>query len=390
MRRERKNVILVDTGDLLHSRSSLHSPHAPKLSEFRADLYLKCYNLMGYDAFTPGELDLSLGVKELLRMSKKAKFPFLAANLLDNKSRKPIFRSYLVKEVGGIKVGLLGLISRRLPLRNSPGEKVDFHIADPVETARQIVADLKNKQCQAIAVLGHMDVDEQEMLAQAVPGIQFILSGHVPHFQLDPMTVQDTQIFIAGSRGENLGQVDFLMEENKPQSRFRLVSLTTNFADHPQVLEWVNQYKTQVQSLQQVPPRPAPSRPRAGVTPQVIIPLTPLFLGEKSCLPCHKKHYQHWLNTAHARAYQTLIAKNKTTDPLCLACHTTGYGAPLFPKGPLENVQCEACHGPGEGHSDRERRFPPVTQDQCLNCHNPANSPNFNFATYLEKIRHPK
>ena len=351
---------------------------------------MKCYNLMGYDAFTPGELDLSFGMKEIIRMSKKANFPFLSANLLDNKSRKPIFRSYLIKEVFGIKVGLLGLISKRLPLRRSPGEKVDFYVADPVETAKQVVAELKNKQCQVIAVLGHMDVDEQEMLAQAVPGIQFILSGHVLYFQLDPMTAHDTQIFIAGSRGENLGQVDFLMEENKLQSRFRLVSLTTNYADHPQLMEWLNQYKTQLQSLQKTPPRPAPPPPRAGVSRQVIIPLTPLFLGEKSCIPCHKKQHQHWSNTAHSRAYQTLVAKNKTIDPLCLACHTTGFGAPKFPKETLENVQCEACHGPGEGHSDRERRFSRVTQDQCLNCHNTANSPNFNYATYLEKIRHPK
>ena len=72
----------MDTGDLLFSNESVQNPNAKQIGNLKADLYMKSYNLMGYNAFTPGELDLSIGVGELIKMSQQANFPFLAANLI--------------------------------------------------------------------------------------------------------------------------------------------------------------------------------------------------------------------------------------------------------------------------------------------------------------------
>ncbi len=68
----------MDTGDLLFSRDSVQHPNAKQIGNLKADLYMKSYNLMGYDAFTPGELDLSFGVGDLIKMSQQAKFPLLS------------------------------------------------------------------------------------------------------------------------------------------------------------------------------------------------------------------------------------------------------------------------------------------------------------------------
>jgi 2',3'-cyclic-nucleotide 2'-phosphodiesterase (5'-nucleotidase family) len=203
LRRARKGVILVDTGDLFYSRPPAQTPNAPKMGDLKADLYMKAYNLMGYDAFTPGELDFSFGLSPIVKMSKQANFPFLAANLVDTKSGKPVFKAYMIKEVQGVKIGLLGLISNRYLLGGPPEEKEKFHLADPIETAKKLVPGLR-KRCQVIAVLGHMEADEQEMLAKAAPEIFFILSGHVPDYQLNPVRANNSQIFNAGSRGEHL------------------------------------------------------------------------------------------------------------------------------------------------------------------------------------------
>lgn len=48
-------------------------------------------------------------------------------------------------------------------------------------------------------------------------------------------------------------------------------------------------------------------------------------------------------------------AKDYTTDPECLSCHTTGYGQPggfvsMQETPKLAGIQCEACHGPGQGY----------------------------------------
>jgi len=388
LRRERKNIILVDTGDLLYSRPPAPTPNAKKIGDLKADLYVKTYNLMGYDAFTPGELDFSFGVEPLVKMSKQAKFPFLVANLLDRKSNQPVFKSFLIKEVQGVKVGLLGLLSPRHPPGGPPEEKEKFYLADPIEAAKNLIPKMR-KRCQVIAVLGHMDLDEQEMLIKAVPGIHFLLSGHALHYQLTPLRIHNSQIFMAGSRGENLGQGDFFMEGKNLHSRYQLVALTGKYADHTQIQELLDQYKNNLQRLLQSSLQAGPPRgPRRIAPPGASLP-SMTYVGESACLSCHPQQHASWRETAHAKAYQTLVQKNRSADPTCLACHTTGFAQPQ--KGPhirLENVQCEACHGPGDGHPNTRQSLLRVSEGQCLACHNATNSPDFHYDLYLQKVRH--
>jgi len=380
----------VDTGDLLYARTPTPSPNVQKMGELKANLYMRTYNIMGYDAFTPGELDFSFGVGPVIQMSKQANFPFLAANLMDAKSKKPVFDSYIIKDVQGVKVGLLGLISNRQPLGGPPEEKGKYYLADPVETAKKIVPRLKGK-CQVIAALAHMELEEEQKLAQSAPDIFFILSGHHPTVQPNPTKFYNSSIFDAGSRGEQLGQVDFYTEGRDLFARYEIVNLMIKYADNPKVLGLINLYKAGLRNLLQLPPQPAPAPEPGAEVPQTAAPSSALFVGEKACLPCHQEQHKSWLETAHARAYQTLVQQNKTSDPGCLQCHTTGYGeAKKDLAADFQNVQCEACHGPGDGHPEPRKTLSRVGVDQCIQCHNTANSPNFYYAAYLQKVRHPK
>jgi predicted CXXCH cytochrome family protein len=379
----------VDTGDLLYSRAPAQGPNAQKMGELKGNLFMKTYNLMGYDAFTPGELDFSLGVGPVIQMSKQANFPFLAANLMDRKSKKPVFKPYIIKEVLGVKIGLLGLISNQLPLAGPPAERGKYYLADPIETAKKIVPQLK-KKCQIIVALAHMGPDEQQKLAQACPRIFFILDGHNPNLELTPTKAHNSQIFNAGSRGEQLGQVEFLSEGRDLLARYQIISLTARYADHPRALELLNQYKSSLRELLQPPLQTGHLKGPSVVTPETSTLLAAPFVGESVCLPCHQTQYKSWLETPHARAYQTLIQQNKSSDPGCLSCHTTGFGeARKDPAANFQNVQCEACHGPGDSHPEPRKILSKIGEDQCLKCHNTANSPNFNYATYLRKVRHP-
>lgn len=380
----------MDTGDLLSSRPPAPNTNQKKIGGLKSELYMKTYNFMGYDAFTPGEIDLAFGLDNLVKMSKQANFPFLAANLMSVRTRNPLFKSHIIKEFQGVKIGLFGLISQRLFAGGSPEESKECYLADPVEVAQKTIAELKKKNCRVIVVLGHMETHEQEMLVKNIPGIQFILSGHITRPQPDPIESNDTQIFMAGSRGENLGQVDFSIEQKTLYSHYDLVPLTAKFADHPKVQEWLNQYKIDLQKLLQTPPPITPRKSPAATRRQVAIPVTPLYMGEKHCFSCHPQQHQSWAGTAHARAYQTLSKQNKSSDPTCLACHTTGFGVVRNPNAFLANVQCEACHGPAEGHPELRQSLSPIAEDQCRKCHNTANSPNFAYRIYLQKIRHPQ
>ena len=391
MRRERANLILVDAGDLLFSPGTPLNPNAQIIGNLKALLYMKAYNLMGYDAFTPGDSDLSLGIEALLKMSRLAKFPFLAANLLNRQTDEPIFSPYVIKEiqeVGGMKVGIFGLISDRLSNSTLSAERDKFKIADPVETAQKVVAVLKPR-CRIIVALAHLEADEERAVVDKVHGIDFIVNGHRTLAQPAPQLVNHTQIFVAGARGEFLGQTDLFRQKTKLYSRYQLIPLKLDYREKTEIQAMVREFKGQLPPALQPPMTTELANGRTSSSP-MDVPSLPSFVGEKGCQTCHPREHEHWTTTAHARAYDTLVKKDKISDSSCLACHTTGEDIFQNIKSRIENVQCEACHGPAKGHPDSRKELEKVDEGDCRKCHNPTNSPQFDYDQYVQKVIHPK
>ncbi len=118
------------------------------------------------------------------------------------------------------------------------------------------------------------------------------------------------------------------------------------------------------------------------------------YATASSCSGCHRDRIASWGFDAHAHALESLITSKKADNPECVACHTTGFGqaggfAAVEDKaiGAFRDVQCEACHGPMKGHTGRTgARSRPVTEATCRGCHDEANSPKFDYSTYLAKI----
>jgi len=240
----------VDTGNLLFSRDRRQNLNASPNDSLKAALYMKAYNLMGYDAFTPGELDLSLGMDGLIKMSQQADFPFLSSNLLNPQSNEPIFKPYVIKEiqeVGGMKVGIFGVISNRIPSGRQPAGREEFKIADPIEAAKKAVAILK-PQCRVIVALAHLEADEARMFADQAQGIDFILNGHLTRARAVPQLVNHTQILVAGAGGEFLGQADLFREGRKLYSRYQLIPLNRDFHEKAEIKFMVREFKSQMES----------------------------------------------------------------------------------------------------------------------------------------------
>ena len=385
----------MDSGDLFFPPGSITEPPAGKekqMIDLKMSLYIKAYNLMGYDAFTPGEVDLSLGIDELKRINKQAKFSFLLANLLDRQLRKPVFNPYIIKELAGVKIAVVGLISWAFPVKNLPHEKDRYFLEEPITTARKIISDLKKKHCKIIIAVAHMPENEMKAFAQALPEIHFVISGHERRLASRPLEVNNVKIFMAGTRGENLGRLDFFPKEEAGKrlfSHYQILPLTEIYGDHSKTTEMVNQYKARVQTLFPAAAKTALERDHDSRPPQPLVYALPSFMGDTFCLTCHPPQHESWKRTGHARAYQTLVRDQRSSDHTCLPCHTTGFGEVSGFADVLENVQCESCHGAKKGHPENGQKSPPVSEKQCLVCHNPAKSPNFDYVPYLAKIRCP-
>jgi hypothetical protein len=116
------------------------------------------------------------------------------------------------------------------------------------------------------------------------------------------------------------------------------------------------------------------------------------FLGERSCMSCHEDAWQAYISSGHRSAFATIRNKGQSSEPECISCHTTGYSyvngySEEAPYNKLINVQCEACHGYGTAHA-RDGKWVAQAKDSCVMCHDKANSPEFDYATYWKKIKH--
>ncbi|MEC8423420.1 MAG: cytochrome c family protein, partial [Myxococcota bacterium] len=122
-------------------------------------------------------------------------------------------------------------------------------------------------------------------------------------------------------------------------------------------------------------------------------PLEAAYAGAGACVNCHTQEFARWGFSGHARAWQSLVKRKATDNPECVGCHSTAYGeagglGELTPANirKYRDVQCEACHGPLGGHPDDDRvESLEVTAERCVGCHDAANSPDFEFASYLRE-----
>ena len=142
-----------------------------------------------------------------------------------------------------------------------------------------------------------------------------------------------------------------------------------------------------------------------GFSPTKAASDEPEYVGEAKCKACHRKIHETWMKDKHARAMDSLSAEEKK-NPDCLICHTTGYGRPAMSTAKLENVQCEACHGPGslyksakimnkkkfqddpEGQLEKAMAAGLVLPDEkvCIECHN-KKSPTFKGFDFKEAVK---
>ena len=184
----------MDAGDLFFKKFA--SPHAKDelkgLTE-KAHLIVESLNLMGYDAIGVGDDDLSLGKEFLLELSKKAKFPFLSSNLVDEKTGKLLFQSYLVKETKGLKIGIFSLLSPETFLNPSDPRKKGIIVRDPIETAQEMIRELGPKT-DILILLSHQGYPKDTELAQRVDGIQIIAGAHTGISLNNPPVFKDTVI----------------------------------------------------------------------------------------------------------------------------------------------------------------------------------------------------
>ncbi len=229
-----------------------------------------------------------------------------------------------------------------------------------------------------------------EVLKQRIALLRSELQGASP---TDPLTKLKTDKLLAleGRRARLAASPPPPLPVNENAYAYSFVAMTPTLPKSPAVQAVIDQFHRDAAAASlaylRAHPRPCP-RARPGEA---------TYVGAGRCASCHPAAFSVWKKTAHARAYQALVERGRQFDVACIGCHVVGYEKPggacsiAEVKG-RENVQCESCHGPGSLHAktgDPKLIATRVSEATCRACHDPVNSPHFNFHTYLPQILGP-
>jgi len=216
LRESEKGVLVLDSGDLLFKKylNPIPENELKGISE-KAHLMVESFNLMGYDTMGVGDDDLILGKEFLLEISKKANFPFLSSNLLDETSGKILFQSSLIKEINGLRIGIFSLLSPDFFTGPSDPRRKGLNIRSPIETAHAMVKELKPKT-DLIILLSHLGYVKDIELAQTLQGINITVGGHSGINLIYPPVIKNTIILQTASRGMFGSRLDLLLYNNEP------------------------------------------------------------------------------------------------------------------------------------------------------------------------------
>ncbi|KHK01884.1 bifunctional metallophosphatase/5'-nucleotidase [Desulfovibrio sp. TomC] len=164
------NSLLLDAGDQFQGTLFF--------TKYKGEASAFFMNRLGYDAMTLGNHEFDDGPATLANFIRSLKFPMLGANVdvTASPDLKGLVAPYIIREIGGKKVGIIGLGQPKTAQMSSPGPTVTFAAAaGPVKKA---LAELQAKGVRIIIVLSHLGLTGDKKLAATVPGIDIIVGGH--------------------------------------------------------------------------------------------------------------------------------------------------------------------------------------------------------------------
>ena len=104
-------------------------------------------NLIDYDAFVPGQYDFIFGIQNLNTILNNANFEVLGSNLQCNNCINKI-KPYIIKEIEGIKIGILGIINSNLPELVPNSKLEDATFALEFESIQKWVPEMKQNEAE--------------------------------------------------------------------------------------------------------------------------------------------------------------------------------------------------------------------------------------------------
>ncbi len=228
LKASRPGALLLDGGDTWQgSATSLWTNAQDMVDACKA---LTVDVMTGHWEFTYG----MKRVKEIVDKDFKGSVDFVAQNVKTADFGDAVFEPYVMKEMNGVKVAIVGQAFPYTPIANPRYMVADWEFGIRDEDMQKAVDEARGKGAQVVVVISHNGMDVDLKMASRVRGIDAIFGGHTHDGVPVAVPVKNpggtTLVTNAGSNGKFLGVMDFEVKSGKVANfRYRLLPVFSNF-----------------------------------------------------------------------------------------------------------------------------------------------------------------
>ncbi|MBK1644799.1 thiosulfohydrolase SoxB [Thiocapsa imhoffii] len=248
------NSLLLDGGDTWQGSGTAYWTRGQDM--------VGASNLLGVDVMT-GHWEFTYLDEEVIKNIGEFNGDFVAQNvrvreeaLFDyrfedfsgfNEDTGLAFDPYVIKELGGVKVAVIGQAFPYTPIANPQRFIPDWTFGIQDARMQEIVDEVReNEKPDLVVVISHNGMDVDLKMASRVTGIDVIFGGHTHDGVPEPSVVENaagkTLVTNAGSNGKFLGVMDMEVKDGKLQDfRYRLLPVFSNLIEpDPAMVDYIN------------------------------------------------------------------------------------------------------------------------------------------------------
>lgn len=369
-----RRALMVDAGNLSFP-AELSAKQAPA-AKLRAGFLARELARLPFGGCGVGESDLVLGSAEVTPKR-------LAVNLEGAAFVEPS----RILDVGGIKIGVLGIVEPQVARRHG------LAATEPGPAAQAETARLRAKGAEVVILLAPVERPLARSLARGAGADIVVVGKHVGKGMRRAERVGNAFLVAAGQELEHVGRLDIVLRGQLPRdaskplddaggvaaTQERLAELDRTVerlsadiarwqkdatSDPAFVAGKVREHDALVAERKRLaasrwqPPaagsyltnslvpvrRTLPRDPALTASlrkldraigaanlamaepPPTAEPGRAYYVGDKKCVACHKSADRAWRRSPHARAWRTLVEVGKQAHDDCVVCHVTGFG----------------------------------------------------------------
>ncbi len=240
---------------LFHNGDSVGAS-APVSSLDRDEPTMEWMNMMGFDVASLGNHEFDHGIAALKAQifggldpkdgkvtHAGAKFDYVNANVIETSTGKTLIKPYVIKEVGGVKIGFIGLVTKATPAKVSPAGTAGVRFLsaeEEVEAVNKYAKELQDQGVETIIVLAHdpattkdgVTTGEAADLAKALPAdspIDVIVAGD--NHALANGEVNGKLIVQAYSYGTAFEDIKLMIDPTTGDVTEKSATITTTFQE---------------------------------------------------------------------------------------------------------------------------------------------------------------